>query len=93
MTDRDPDAHSSPECDPRTARMPEVLRLSTALAEQMLASQIMGRAISGDQLAALVGAARLLQDSNVPWPPLVHEVVQDLADRMDTAGPQPDGVL
>ncbi|CAM3335446.1 hypothetical protein [Methylobacterium mesophilicum] len=91
MTDRDPDAHSIPDSDPQAARMPEVLRLSTALAEQMLASQITGRSISGDQLAALVGAARLLQDSNVPWPPLVHEVVQELADRMDAAGPQSDG--
>ncbi|MCJ2093927.1 hypothetical protein MKK67_15710 [Methylobacterium sp. J-072] len=79
------------ETDPKAAKMPEVLRLATALAEQMLASQIMGRAISPEQFTALVSAARLLQDNDVPWPPLVQEVVQELAERLDAAGSKPDG--
>lgn len=85
MTDTDP------ESDAEAAKMPEVLRLATALAEQMLAAQIMGRSISSDQFTALVGAARLLQDNDVPWPPLVQEVIHELADRLQAAGPVPDG--
>ncbi|MCJ2122066.1 hypothetical protein [Methylobacterium sp. J-077] len=86
MTDMDPGIDV--ETDPKAARMPEVLRLASALAEQMLASQIMGRSISSEQLTALVSAARLLQDNDVPWPPLVQEVVQELAERMDAAAPK-----
>ena len=89
MTDMDPE--SGPAIDPQAARMPEVLRLATALAEQMLAAQIMGRAISPAQFTALVSAARLLQDKDVPWPPLVQEVVHELAERMEAAGSEPDG--
>ncbi|CAA2160490.1 hypothetical protein WYO_0317 [Methylobacterium sp. GXF4] len=93
MTDMDlhGDTETEAEVDPRAAKMPEVLRLATALAEQMLASQIMGRAISGEQFTALVSAARLLQDNNVPWPPLVQEVVHELAERMNAVGSEPDG--
>ncbi|MCJ2059791.1 hypothetical protein MKL09_25075 [Methylobacterium sp. J-048] len=94
-TDLQIDHHLDPETDPgiapRADKMPEVLRLATALAEQMLASQIMGRSISGAQFTALVSAARLLQDNDVPWPPLVQEVVHELAERMHAAGSEPDG--
>jgi hypothetical protein len=93
MTDIDlhRDPETDPDVDPQVAKMPEVLRLATALAEQMLASQIMGRSISGEQFAALVSAARLLQDNNVPWPPLVQEVVHELAERMNAVESKPDG--
>lgn len=93
MTDMDLQSapETDPAVDPQAAKMPEVLRLATALAEQMLASQIMGRSISGDQFSALVSAARLLQDNNVPWPPLVQEVVHELAERMNAVGSKPDG--
>ena len=91
MTDMDPATDA--DGDPRIAKMPEVLRLATALAEQMLASQIMGRAISGDQFTALVSAARLLQDNDVPWPPLVQEVVHELAERLEAARPEPSAAM
>jgi hypothetical protein len=65
--------------------MSEVLRLASALAEQMLGSQVMGRALPPNQLIALVRAARFLSDNNVSWPPLVEEVVRLATEKMQAA--------
>ncbi|WP_139215675.1 hypothetical protein [Methylobacterium sp. UNC300MFChir4.1] len=65
--------------------MSEVLRLANALAEQMLGSQVMGRALPPHQLTALVRAARFLSDNNVSWPPLVQEVVRVATEKIEAA--------
>ncbi|MGE8126580.1 hypothetical protein ACQKQD_06340 [Methylobacterium sp. NPDC080182] len=65
--------------------MSEVLRLANALAEQMLGSQVMGRALPPHQLTALVRAARFLSDNNVTWPPLVQEVVRVATEKIEAA--------
>jgi hypothetical protein len=61
----------------------DILRLSTALADQMVRSRASGHSFSDDQLAALVRAARFLHERNVPWPPLVQDVVDMLAAEME----------
>jgi hypothetical protein len=68
-------------------KMSEVLRLANELAEQMLGSQIMGRSIPTSHLTALVTAARYLTDNNITWPPLVQEVVREMAERLESARP------
>lgn len=65
--------------------MSEVLRLTNALAEQMLSSQVMGRRLPPNQLTALVRAARFLTDHDVTWPPLVQEVVRVATEKMEAA--------
>ncbi|WP_419828644.1 hypothetical protein [Methylobacterium sp.] len=65
--------------------MDEILRLSTALAEQMLEAQVMGQPIPTQKFTALVGAARFLKDNNMAWPPLVEEVVHEIGKRMAAA--------
>jgi hypothetical protein len=75
--------------DARSPKVDEVLRLSETLAEQMMGAQVLGRTIPTQQLTALVGAARFLQDHNVPWPPLVDEVVQEIGKRMAAAKSAP----
>jgi hypothetical protein len=75
------------DADAEPTKMSEVLRLANALAEQMLGSQIMGRSIPTSHLTALVIAARYLTDNNITWPPLVQEVVHEMAERMESARP------
>jgi hypothetical protein len=72
------------------SQLDEVARLATALAEQTIASQIVGRTIPAEQLTALVNAAQCLTDNHIPWPPLVQEVVHEIAERMESARPAPE---
>lgn len=60
-------------------QLSEVLRLATALADRALDAQIMGRPVPADQTVSLAKAARLLQDNDVDWPPLLMQVLHDLA--------------
>lgn len=59
------------DANPQPPKVDEILRLSTALAEQMLEAQVMGQPIPTQKFTALVGAARFLKDNNMAWPPLV----------------------
>jgi hypothetical protein len=63
-------------------RLSEVLRLSTLLADRTLDAQIMGQVLAEDQVVALAKAARLLQDHGVAWPPLLTQVLHELAGKM-----------
>lgn len=60
----------------------EVLRLVTALADSILEAQISNRPIPHEQFSALVSAAQLLHDHDVPWPPLVEQVLSELGERL-----------
>lgn len=60
----------------------EVLRLCTVLADRALDAQIMGRPVPVQQAAALAKAARLLQNHGVEWPPLLMQVLHELAGKI-----------
>jgi hypothetical protein len=64
-------------------RLAQVQRLATELAAKVRYAQIVARAIPPEQIAALVEAARLLQERGEPWPPLVGEVLQRVVDDME----------
>ncbi|MGH1575153.1 hypothetical protein ACRAWG_36540 [Methylobacterium sp. P31] len=68
-------------------RVSEVLRLCTLLADRALDARIMGRPVPSDQTAALAKAARFLQDHGVEWPPLLTQVLHELADNSEQQGP------
>ena len=68
------------------ARIAEVQRLATALAARVRYAQLVQRPIFEEQVNALVGAARLLDEERVPWPPMVEEVLMELAKSQDSSG-------
>jgi len=68
------------------ARIAEVQRLATALAARVRYAQLVQRPIFEEQVDALVGAARLLDEERVPWPPMVEEVLMELAKSLDSSG-------
>ncbi len=70
-------------------RLTEVLRLCTSLAYRALDAQIMGFPVPTDQAAALAKAARLLQDHGVDWPPLLTQVLHELAGKTGRPNPSP----
>lgn len=71
-------------------RLSEVLRLCTILADRVLDAQIMGRPVPPDQVIALAKAARLLQVHGVDWPPLLTQMLHELAAKIDEAEPVPE---
>jgi hypothetical protein len=72
------------------AKIAEVQRLATALAARVRYAQLVGRPIYEAQIAALVGAARLMDEAKAPWPPMVEEVLTELAKSIDGADPGPE---
>jgi hypothetical protein len=74
---------------PSPERLSEVLRLCTVLADRALDAKIMGREMPADQTVALAKAARLLQDHGVEWPPLLTQVLHELAERLGEPDPEP----
>lgn len=60
-------------------RLAEVARLSTLLSERVLDAVIMKRRVVPKEAVALAQAARLLQDHGVEWPPLLTQVIHELA--------------
>ncbi|WP_457106900.1 hypothetical protein [Methylobacterium sp. P5_C11] len=70
-----------------SAKIAEVQRLATALAARMRYAQLVGRPVYEAQIAALVGAARLMDEEKVPWPPMVEEVLTELARTIEGGGP------
>lgn len=65
------------------AKLAEVQRLATALAARVRYAQLVGRPVYEAQIVALVGAARLMDAENAPWPPMVEEVLAELAKSLD----------
>jgi hypothetical protein len=55
----------------------EVVRLGALLAERVVASE---GTVSADQAVALAKAARLLQDHDVEWPPILAQAIHKLAE-------------
>lgn len=76
----------------QSKRLAEVVSLSLTLSRQVLAALIMKRTIPAEQAIALAQAARLLQDHDVGWPPLLAQVVYELASNADEAVVSPQGV-
>lgn len=66
-----------------TERLAQVHRLATELAARVRYAQIVEREVPPEQIAALVAAARLLQERGEPWPPLVGEVLQRVVEDME----------
>ncbi|MHB2210906.1 hypothetical protein [Methylobacterium sp. CM6257] len=60
-----------------------ILRLSTALAEQILGLDKTDHPLSENEVAALVKAARFLYDNDVPWPAVVQKAIDMLAEQME----------
>jgi hypothetical protein len=70
-------------------RLSEVLRLCTALADRALDAKIMCRLVPADQVVALAKAAHFLQDHGVEWPPLLAQVLHELAGNNDERASAP----
>lgn len=90
------------EVSAQSDKLGEVARLATLMADRILEAQITNRPIPQEQFNALVNAAWLLQDHDVPWPQLVEEVLHEAGRRMnqgetapEAADPEPedDGAL
>ena len=47
-------------------------------------AQLVGRPVYEEQISALVSAARLMDEENAPWPPIVEEVLTEIAKSLDT---------
>jgi hypothetical protein len=77
---------------PSPEQLSEVLRLCTLLADRALDAKIMDRPVPAEQAAALAKAARLLQDHGVEWPPLLTQVLHELAGKagQPASEPQPE---
>ena len=73
-------------------KLDEVARLATLIADRILEAQITGHQIPPEQFTALVDAARLLQEQDVPWPPLVKQVLYEAGNRFSDAEAAPDTV-
>ncbi|MCJ2093104.1 hypothetical protein MKK67_11430 [Methylobacterium sp. J-072] len=74
---------------PSHERLSEVLRLCTVLSDRALDALITGGAVPAEQTIALAKAARLLQDLDVEWPPLLTHVMHELADKDGRSVPEP----
>ncbi|TXN65130.1 hypothetical protein [Methylobacterium sp. WL6] len=59
-------------------RLSEVSRLAGLLADQVLEAQTLGRLVLDQQIRALLDAALLLGDYNVPLPPLLTQIVYEI---------------
>lgn len=66
-------------------KLMEVERLASALAARVRYAQMVQGPILPDQIEALVAAARLLQDLDLPWPPLLEQVLHDFAKGSESA--------
>lgn len=75
-----------------SAKLGEVARLATLMADRILEAQITEKPIPQEQFNALVNAAWLLQDHDVPWPPLVDEVLHEAGRRMNPGKTEPEVV-
>jgi hypothetical protein len=63
-------------------RLSALLRLSTALSHQGLNTLLAQEPIPNDQTTALIKAAHLLRDNDLPWPSVLTQALHELADRL-----------
>ena len=77
--------------DANTDKMAEVLRLSTELSRRVLDARLADETVAPEQSTALIRAARLLEDSNLPFPEVLTQALQELAHHLQAAGPGEDG--
>ncbi|TXM66179.1 hypothetical protein FV229_13515 [Methylobacterium sp. WL120] len=68
-------------------KIAQVQRLSSALAARVRYAQMVRGPILPAQVDALLAAAMLLQEHEVPWPSLLEQVLHDLAQ--DLEHPEP----
>ena len=59
-------------------RLSEVARLATLLADRVLDAQIMNRPISDLQIRALLDAALVLEEHQMPLPPLLMQILHEV---------------
>lgn len=76
--------------DAQPRELEEVLRLATALAEQLLVSEIPTRSMSPARAKALIGAAQFLHENDVPWPAAVQEAFDKIREHMAATKSEPD---
>jgi hypothetical protein len=74
---------------PHPGDLDEVLRLATAVAEQILASESPAQSMTPPRLKALIGAAQFLDDNDVPWPAAVQEALEKIREHMEGAKSEP----
>lgn len=88
-----PEGEGLPEVsdnDAQPRELEEVLRLATALAEQLLVSEIPARLMSPARATALIGAAQYLHENDVPWPAAVQEALDKIREHMAAAKSEPE---
>jgi hypothetical protein len=73
-------------------KIAEVQRLATALAARVRYAQLVGRPVYEAQIAALVSAARLMDEEKASWPPMVEEVLTELARSIEGSGADAEGM-
>ena len=66
--------------DVTVGEMAEVLRLTTTLSHHVLNTLLAHQPVPRDQTTALIKAAHLLEDNGVPWPPVLTQALNELAD-------------
>jgi hypothetical protein len=59
-------------------RLSEVARLATLLADRVLDAQIMSQPISDLQIRALLDAALVLEEHQMPLPPLLTQILHEV---------------
>ena len=64
----------------KTERLVEIANMADLLTDRLLNDQIMGRAVSKEDIAVLLKASSLLKDYGQPIPPLLSQIVQDFGD-------------
>ena len=65
-----------------SARLSETLRLTALLTEQVVATQMMKRPISDEQIRALANAALVLEEYAVPLPPLLMQALDEIGSNL-----------
>ena len=70
-----------------SAKIAEVQRLATALAARVRYAPRVGRPVYEAEISALGGAARLRGEERATWPPMVEEVLTELARAIEGADP------
>lgn len=71
-------------------KLAEVVRLSSAIAARIRYAQMVRSSVQPDQVRALLEAAKLLHAYDLPWPPLVEQVLHDVAQELESATAPPD---
>ncbi|GJE45542.1 hypothetical protein [Methylobacterium soli] len=68
-------------------RLSEVGRLATLLADRVLEAQIMSRPILDVQIRALLDAALVLEEHDMPLPPLLTQILHEVDEASEQGRP------